>query len=488
MSESPSPEIYSSPLAQRFASREMLENFSELKKFRTWRRVWVALAEAEHELGVKAVTEKQIKELRQHQDDVNLDVAREFEAKFRHDVMAHIHAYGKQCPDAAKIIHLGATSCDITDKADIIIMRDGLLILRRKLVNLIDRLGTFAEKYKDLPTLGWTHFQPAQLTTVGKRACLWAQDFLLDLHEIESRLDNLQLRGIKGATGTQMSFLELFAPDREKVVLLEQLVVKKLGFETKPFAVTGQTYPRKLDALILNAVCGIAQSAHKFANDVRLLQNLREIEEPFEAESQVGSSAMPYKRNPMRCERITGLARFLICLEPNAALNAAEQWLERTLDDSSNRRLSLSEAFLTADAILHVALNVASGLVVREEMIARNVQRELPFMLTEHILMSTVESGGHRQEMHEAIRRHSIAAAEAIRAGSEKNDLFDRLAKDPLFQKKIKGLRRLLHSKFADVHVGLAPLQVVAFVKSEVQPVRKKYAADLNRSKHELRV
>ena len=269
--------------------------------------------------------------------------------------MAHIHAYGKQCPDAAKIIHLGATSCDITDNADIIIMRDGLLILRRKLVNLIDRLGTFAAKYKNLPTLGWTHFQPAQLTTVGKRACLWAQDFLLDLNEIESRLDNLQLRGIKGATGTQMSFLELFADKPEKVELLEQLVVKKLGFETKPFAVTGQTYPRKLDALILNAVCGIAQSAHKFANDIRLLQHLREVEEPFEAESQVGSSAMAYKRNPMRCERITGLARFLICLEPNAALNAAEQWLERTLDDSSNRRLSLSEAFLTADAILHIA-------------------------------------------------------------------------------------------------------------------------------------
>ncbi|MGO8705788.1 MAG: adenylosuccinate lyase [Candidatus Brocadiia bacterium] len=486
MSESPSPEIYSSPLAQRFASREMLENFSELKKFRTWRRVWVALAEAEHELGVKAVTEKQIKELRAQQDDINLADARELEAKLRHDVMAHIHAYGKQCPDAAKIIHLGATSCDITDNADIIIMRDGLLILRRKLVNLIDRLGTFAAKYKNLPTLGWTHFQPAQLTTVGKRACLWAQDFLLDLNEIESRLDNLQLRGIKGATGTQMSFLELFADKPEKVELLEQLVVKKLGFETKPFAVTGQTYPRKLDALILNAVCGIAQSAHKFANDIRLLQHLREVEEPFEAESQVGSSAMAYKRNPMRCERITGLARFLICLEPNAALNAAEQWLERTLDDSSNRRLSLSEAFLTADAILHIATNVASGLVVRPEMIKRNANREIPFMVTELIIMTGVKAGADRQELHELIRKHSVATAEAIRAGAEKNDLLERLAGDPLLLKSRESIRSIAINPA--VFTGLAGPQVSSFLKQHVAPIRRRYARDLDSKKTELRV
>ncbi len=488
MPESSSPEIYSSPLAQRFASREMLENFSELKKFRTWRRVWVALAEAEHELGVKAVTEEQLKELRAHQDEINLDVAREFEAKFRHDVMAHVHAYGKQCPNAVKIIHLGATSCDITDNADIIIMRDGLLILRRKLVNLIDRLGTFAETYKDLPTLGWTHFQPAQLTTVGKRACLWAQDFLLDLNEIESRLDNLQLRGIKGATGTQMSFLELFADDPEKVEALEQLVVKKLGFETTPFAVTGQTYPRKLDAMVLNAVCGIAQSAHKFANDIRLLQHLREVEEPFEAESQIGSSAMAYKRNPMRCERITGLARFLICLEPNAALNAAEQWLERTLDDSSNRRLSLSEAFLTADAILHIALNVASGLVVREEMIKRNAERELPFMATEFYLMVAVREGRDRQVMHEAIRKHSIAAAEALRNGAPNNDLLDRLAADPLFTKLMGAFRETTAPKFYEMYAGRAPEQVDAFLKSTIEPVRKRYAGDLDSKKADLRV
>ena len=484
MSESSPPEIYSSPLAQRFASREMLENFSELKKFRTWRRVWVALAEAEHELGVKAVTEEQVQELRAHQDDINLDVAREFEAKFRHNVMAHVHAYGKQCPNAAKIIHLGATSCDITDNADIIIMHDGLLILRRKLVNLIDRLGTFAEKYKDLPTLGWTHFQPAQLTTVGKRACLWAQDFILDLREIESRLKNLPLRGIKGATGTQMSFVELLA-DYRKVIQLEKLVTKKLGFEEN-FPVTGQTYPRKLDALILSAVCGIAQSAHKFANDVRLLQHLREVEEPFEAESQIGSSAMAYKRNPMRCERITGLARFLICLEPNAALNAAEQWLERTLDDSSNRRLSLPEAFLTADAILHIALNVTSGLVVRPEMIKRNAARELPFMVTEEILMALVNAGGNRQHLHEAIRKHSIAAAEAMREGGERNDLIERLAEDPLFA----GIAELLKSKMGDQgrYVGSAPYQVEAYVRTYLAQVRERYAAELDRKAAELRV
>jgi adenylosuccinate lyase len=487
MSESSSPEIYSSPLAQRFASREMLENFSELKKFRTWRKVWVALAEAEHELGVKAVTEEQIQELRAHQDDINLDDAREFESKFRHDVMAHIHAYGKQCPNAAKIIHLGATSCDITDNADIIIMRDGLLILRRKLVNLIDRLGTFAEKYKDLPTLGWTHFQPAQLTTVGKRACLWAQDFLLDLDEIERLRKHLPLRGIKGATGTQMSFLELLAAELQKVDALEKLVVKKLEFDNV-FLVTGQTYPRKLDALILNAVCGIAQSAHKFANDIRLLQHLREIEEPFDAESQIGSSAMPYKRNPMRCERITGLSRFLICLGPNAALNAAEQWLERTLDDSSNRRLSLSEAFLTADAILHIALNVASGLVVRQEMIRRNAQRELPFMTTEFLLMIAAKSGGDRQNLHEAIRKHSIAAAEALRAGSERNDLLDRLVGDPLFAGVKEDLRKFFDPESLEVFTGAAADQVDAFLKGSFARVRTDNKADLDKKSADLRV
>jgi len=476
--------IYSSPLAERFATREMLENFSEVRKFRTWRRIWVALAEAEQELGVEAVTEEQVRELRARQDDVNVEVARELEAQLRHDVMAHVHAYGAQCPNAAKIIHLGATSCDITDNADLILLRDGLLILRRKLVNVIDRLGAFAEKYADLPTLGWTHFQPAQLTTVGKRACLWAQDFLLDLREVEARIETLPLRGIKGATGTQMSFLELFDGESEKVERLERLVVKKLGFGARTFPVTGQTYPRKLDSLILHAVCGIGPSAHKFANDIRLLQNLREVEEPFERESQIGSSAMAYKRNPMRCERITGLARFLICLEPNAALNAAEQWLERTLDDSSNRRLTLPEAFLTADAVLHIALNVASGLVVWPEMIARNVRRELPLMATEAVLMAAVRAGGGRQQLHERIRRHSIAAAEALRLGAEKNDLMDRLERDPLFASVRAQLPELTRP---ERFIGLAARQVADFMKGEIEPVRKKYASDLG-AVAELRV
>jgi adenylosuccinate lyase len=486
MSDTSPREIYSSPLAERFAGREMLENFSDLKKFRTWRRVWIALAEAEHELGVEAVTKEQIEELRAHQDDVNLEDAREFEAKFRHDVMAHIYAYAKQCPNAAKIIHLGATSCDITDNADLIIYRDGLLILRRKLINLIDRLAKFAEKYMDLPTLGWTHFQPAQLTTVGKRACLWAQDFIMDLREIESRLKNLPLRGIKGATGTQMSFAELFAKKRpaQTALELEKLVTAKLGFD-RVFRVTGQTYTRKLDSMIMSAVCGIAQSAHKFANDIRLLQNLREVEEPFEAESQIGSSAMAYKRNPMRCERITGLARFLICLEPNAALNASEQWLERTLDDSSNRRLSMPEAFLTADAILHISQNVASGLVVHRERITRNAEREVPFMLTEWILVKLVQLGNDRQKMHEAIRKHSIAAAEALRKGGEKNDLLKRLESDPLFAKD----RETLAAATGDIgaYTGLAEAQVAAFLAYEIAPLRKRYAAEIDDKAADLR-
>jgi adenylosuccinate lyase len=457
----------------------MLENFSELKKFRTWRRVWIALAEAEHELGVEAITKEQIEELRAHQDDVNLEDAREFEAKFRHDVMAHVHAYAKQCPNAAKIIHLGATSCDVTDNADLILYRDALVILRRKLVNLIDRLAAFAEKHKDLPTLGWTHFQPAQLTTVGKRACLWAQDFILDLREIQSRLDALPLRGIKGATGTQASFLELFR-DPGKVERLERRVAEKLGFD-QVFPVTGQTYPRKLDALILGAVCGIGQSAHKFANDIRLLQNLREIEEPFEAESQIGSSAMAYKRNPMRCERITGLARFLICLEPNAALNASEQWLERTLDDSSNRRLSMPEAFLTADAILHIALNVASGLVVRPDRIKSNAEFEMQFMATEGILIELVKLGVDRQQAHEVIRKHSIAAVEA-----GKSDLLERLAADPLFKSVpfTPGSTRRDPRQF----VGCAPKQVHSFLEREVRPLLRQYAGDLDGKSAELRV
>jgi len=471
-----SPESsYVSPLSRRFATPEMLENFSELKKFRAWRRIWIALAEAEKELGLP-IADAQLAELRAHADDINFAAAEAYERKFRHDVMAHVHAYGDQCPTARPIIHLGATSCEIGDNADVLILRDGLLILRRKLVNLIDRLGAFAQKQRDLPCLGWTHYQPAQLTTVGKRACLWAQDFATDLEEIETRLARLRLRGVKGTTGTQASFLELFDGDDAKVLRLEALVVKKLGFDAC-FPVTGQTYPRKMDSQILAALSGLGQSAHKFANDVRLLQNLREIEEPFES-GQIGSSAMAYKRNPMRCERITGLARFLICLEPNAAFTAAGQWLERTLDDSANRRLSLSEAFLTADAILQIALNVASDPVVRPAMIAANVKRELPFMATEAILMAAVKRGGDRQELHAGIRRHSLAAAERMRDGGD-NDLLERLSKDKLFAKVRDELPDLADPmRF----VGRAPRQVDEFISTVVAPIRKQYVADLGMS------
>ena len=461
---------YVSPLADRFATEEMLQIFSPLKKFRTWRRIWVALAEAEKELGLP-ISDEQVGQLRAQQDNINLDAAREYERRFRHDIMAHVHAYGDLCPQARRIIHLGATSCDIGDNADILLLREALVIVRKKLVNVIDRLAAFAERHGDVPTLGWTHYQPAQLTTVGKRACLWVQDFGLDLEEIESRLSGLRLRGIKGTTGTQASFLELFDGDSSKVDRLEQLVAQKLGFDSC-FPVTGQTYPRKVDDRILSALSGLGQSAHKFANDMRLLHNLRELEEPFE-KTQIGSSAMAYKRNPMRCERITGLARFLICLQPNTALTAASQWLERTLDDSSNRRLSLPEAFLTADAILHITLNVASGIVVHPEMIRRNVLRELPFMTTEAILMAAVKRGGDRQELHERIRQHAIAAAEALGQGAEKNDLLERIGADAFFKAVWDELPTLTDpARF----VGCAPQQVKAFLETVVQPIRRRHA------------
>ena len=469
-------EVYTSPFATRFASDEMLQNYSDLKKFRTWRRVWVALAECQMELGLP-ITQEQVDELKAHQDEINFDAAREYESKFRHDVMAHVHAYGDQCPKARPIIHLGATSCEVTGNSEILILRDALLIIRRKLVNVIDRLAAFAEQYRDMPALGWTHFQPAQLTTVGKRACLWCQDFMLDLEDLEARLSGLRLRGIKGTTGTQASFLVLFDGDHEKVEQLEQRFAGKLGIE-QCFPVTGQTYPRKLDAQILGALAGIGQSAHKFANDVRLLHNLRELEEPL-GKAQIGSSAMAYKRNPMRCERITGLARFLICLEENAKFTAASQWLERTLDDSSNRRLSIPEAFLAADAVLHILLNVASGLVVRPKMIEKNLRQELPFMATEAILMAGVKRGGDRQELHESIRGHALAASEALREGAETNDLLERIKADPLFAKVREDLPALTDPT---AFIGRAPQQVDAFIRTVVQPVRNKYKSELGLS------
>jgi len=476
MSERQAEDQYVSPLASRFATEEMLRNFSPLKKFRTWRRIWIALAEAQKELGLP-ISDAQIAEMRAHASDINFDAAREYERKFRHDVMAHVHAYGDLCPKARPIIHLGATSCEVGDNADILILRDALGLIRKKLANVIDRLAVFAEQHADLPTLGWTHYQPAQLTTVGKRACLWTQDFALDLAEIETRLSRLKLRGVKGTTGTQASFLELFDGDHDKVERLDRLVAEKLDFDAC-FPVTGQTYTRKLDAMILSALSGIGQSAHKFANDMRLLCNLRELEEPFET-TQIGSSAMAYKRNPMRCERITGLARFLIALQPNAAFTAASQWLERTLDDSSNRRLSLPEAFLSADAIVHILLNVVSGIVVRPKIIARNVAREMPFMATEAILMAAVKAGGDRQELHEAIRKHALAAGEALRDGTEKNDLLERLCGDDLFASVRTELPGISDpTRF----IGRCPQQVGAFLQDVVAPIRRKYSADLGLS------
>jgi len=462
-----------SPLATRWATPEMLENFSDLKKFRTWRRLWIALAEAEKALGL-GISDDQIEEMKRHRDDVNFDVADARERQVRHDVMAHVHAFGEQCPAARPIIHLGATSCYVADNTDLILMRDALGLVRDKLVNLIDCLGAFAEEHGDLPCLGFTHLQPAQLTTVGKRACLWLQDFVMDLEEVETRVARIRFRGVKGATGTQASFLQLFGGDHEKVKTLERMVAEAMGFG-QVFPATGQTYTRKLDSQVLAALSGMAQSAHKFANDIRFLHTLHEVEEPFKT-SQIGSSAMAYKRNPMRCERITGLARFVICTAQNAPFTAASQWLERTLDDSANRRLSLPESFIAADALLHIALNVAGGLVVRPKMIARHVARELPFIATEAILMEAVNAGGDRQEMHEHIRRHAVAAAEQMKEEGEANDLMERIAADPAFA--------LVRDRLADLtrperFVGRAPEQVAEFLQSVVQPIREKYASAL---------
>ena len=410
-------QTYENPLGTRYASREMLYIFSPEKKFRTWRRLWIALAEGQRELGLP-ITEAQLEELRAHQDEVNYEVAEARERQVRHDVMAHIYAYGVQCPNARGIIHLGATSADITDNTDLILIRDGLLLLRAKLLQLISDLADFAARHKDLATLGFTHFQPAQLTTVGKRACLWLQDLVMDDEALEQCLAGLKFRGVKGATGTQASFLELFAGDHRKVTQLEALVAEGMGFR-EAFPVTGQTYPRKEDSLVLHVLSEIAASAHKFSSDLRLLQSMGEMEEPFESE-QVGSSAMAYKRNPMRCERMAGLARYVMTTALNAPLTAATQWFERTLDDSANRRLLIPEAFLATDAILRLYLNVVRGLTVYPAVIDRRVQQELPLMATEAILMAGVKAGGDRQQLHERIRQHAMAAAQAVKEGGGK--------------------------------------------------------------------
>lgn len=466
-------DVYQSPLVRRNASPEMSANFSDRRKFGLWRRLWLALAEAERELGLP-ITQAQIAQMRRHLDDINFEVAEAREREVRHDVMAHIHAFGLQCPKARPIIHLGATSCYVTDNAELIQIRDGLLIVRRRLLGVIQALASFARRYRSLPTLGFTHFQPAQPTTVGKRACLWLQDFLSDFHEVQTRLERLRFRGVKGTTGTQASFLELFGGDERKVVALDRLVAQKMGFAST-FAVTGQTYPRKLDAQVCAALAAVAQSAEKMATDLRLLQHLHLLEEPFEKE-QVGSSAMPYKRNPMRTERITGLARYVICTAQNAFLTAANQWLERTLDDSANRRIVLPEIFLATDGILLLCHNVASGLVVNEALIARHLQQELPFMCTEAILMEAVKAGGDRQNLHERIRQHAIEAARQVKELGHPNDLLDRLAADPAFAKVKDRLATLADPRRL---IGRSPSQVDEFLRSEVQPLLRKFRSEI---------
>ncbi|ADL07932.1 adenylosuccinate lyase [Thermosediminibacter oceani] len=461
-------QYFENPLAARYASEEMLENFSPNKKFATWRKLWIALAEAEKELGLP-ITEEQIDEMKAHVEDINFEDAERFEKITRHDVMAHIWAFGKHCPKAKPIIHLGATSAFVGDNTDIILMRDGLHIIKKKLVNVIDNLKQFALKYKDMPTLGFTHFQPAQLTTVGKRTCLWIQDLVMDLWDLEYTEQNLRLRGAKGTTGTQASFMKLFENDEEKVRMLDRLIAQKMGFDST-FPVTGQTYPRKQDSRVLRVLQSIAESAHKFACDIRLLASLKEIEEPFE-ETQIGSSAMAYKRNPMRCERMTALCRYVIVNGLNPYLTAANQWFERTLDDSANRRLVIPEMFLAADAILNIYMNVSKGLVVNPKVIEKHVMEELPFMATENILMEAVKRGGDRQELHEALRIYSLEAAAEVKEGKP-NNLINKIAGDTRFKMTKEEIIKMMDPS---IFIGRSPGQVLEFVHEIVDPILNKY-------------
>ncbi|MCD8158743.1 MAG: adenylosuccinate lyase [Clostridiales bacterium] len=466
--------IYESPLNSRYSSKEMKEVFSPDMKFKTWRKLWIILAETEKELGLN-ITDEQIKELKAHAEDINYDVAEAREKVCRHDVMSHVYAYGKQCPKAETIIHLGATSCYVGDNTDVIVMTEAMKLIRNLVVSVIAKLGDFALKYKDLPTLGFTHFQPAQLTTVGKRACLWAQDLLMDLEQIDFFLDNVKLLGCKGTTGTQASFMELFGNDEEKVKALDNAIAEKLGFKAV-FPVSGQTYSRKLDSQAANVLSGIAQSATKFANDVRLLAHLKEVEEPFE-KGQIGSSAMAYKRNPMRCERITGLSRYIMSAALNPAITASAQWLERTLDDSSNKRIAIPEMFLACDAVLSIYLNVAGGLVVYPKVIEKRIMSELPFMATENIMMDEVKyRGGNRQELHERIRELSMEAAAVVKQEGGDNDLIERIVKDPLFKCSEEDIRKTLDPKN---FVGRAPGQVVEFIENHVKPVLEANKSEL---------
>lgn len=456
---------YRNPLEYRYSSKEMLYNFSPHRKFTTWRKLWLALAETEKELGLN-ITDKQISQLRENIENIDFSLAAKYEKQFRHDVMAHIHTFGEAAPLAKPIIHLGATSAFVQDNENLIAIREGLFIIRKELVNVIKKLNDFADAYKDLPTLGFTHFQPAQLTTVGKRATLWIQSLLMDLEDLEFRIENLRFRGVKGTTGTTASFKELFEGDYNKVKELDKKLSEKFGFK-KIVPVTGQTYDRKTDSQVLDTLSGIAQSAHKFTNDIRLLQNLKEVEEPFE-KSQIGSSAMAYKRNPMRSERISSLAKFVISLSSNPAMVAATQWFERTLDDSANKRLSIAQAFLATDAILIIWNNVLDGLLVYPKVIEKHIMEELPFMATEYIIMEGVKNGGDRQELHELIRVHSMEAGKQVKVDGKPNDLVDRILADDRFNIDKNKLKQVLDPKN---FTGFASVQTEEFLKEYVAPI-----------------
>lgn len=460
---------YQNPLESRYSSPEMLYNFSPQMKFSTWRKLWLALAETEKELGLN-ISDEQINQIKEHIDDIDFEVANRYEKQFRHDVMAHIHTLSEVAPLAKPIIHLGATSAFVQDNENLISTREALFIIRKKMVNVIKGLTDFALRYKDMPTLGFTHYQAAQLTTVGKRATLWLQSVLLDFEDLEYRIENLRFRGVKGTTGTAASFLELFNGDYDKVKELDKRLSEKFGFN-KIQTVSGQTYDRKIDSQILDVLSGIAQSAHKFTNDIRLLQNLKEIEEPFE-KSQIGSSAMAYKRNPMRSERISSLSKFVISLTANPAMVAATQWFERTLDDSANRRLSIPQAFLAVDAILIIWTNVLDGLVVYPKVIEKHIMEELPFMATEYIIMEGVKNGGDRQELHELIREHSMEAGKQVKIEGKPNDLVDRILSDPRFNIDKEKLQSVLNPVN---FIGFAPLQTEEFINRDVKPVLDKY-------------
>ena len=466
--------IFQSPFSARYASKEMQHLFSNEKKFRTWRKLWIALAEAEQELGLD-ITDEQIQELKDHADDINYEEAKAREAIVRHDVMSHVYAYGLQCPNAKGIIHLGATSCYVGDNTDLIIMHEGLELLQSKIAAVLANLKKFALEYKDMPCLAFTHFQPAQPTTVGKRAALWAQDLMMDYDEIQHLLDNKKLLGQKGTTGTQASFMELFDNDEDKARQIDGLICKKMGYDDY-FAVAGQTYSRKYDSQVMNVLLGIAQSAHQFSNDIRLLQHKKEMEEPFE-KGQIGSSAMAYKRNPMRSERMAALANYLIADSINPAITASTQWFERTLDDSANKRIAMAEAFLAADGILDLYLNITDGLVVYPKVVEADLRKELPFMATENIMMDAVKAGGDRQELHEAIREHSMEAGRQVKMEGKENDLLERIKNDPRFNITDEQLETILDPSR---YVGRAPAQTEEFFAEYIDPILAKHPETKN--------